>query len=171
VFHFFKTKKKELTVNKFKIEIKWGILFTLMMLAWMVLEKLAGLHNEHIDKHPIFTNFVAIPAILLYVFALLDKRKNFFNGIMTYGQGFTAGLIMTVVVTILSPLTQIITSLVIAPEYFPNVIRYSVEHGLMTQEAAENYFNLKSYLMQVVIATPIMGIVTTAIVAIFTRKK
>ena len=158
-------------MGKFRIEIKWAILFTVMMLVWMVLEKLAGLHGEHIDKHPIYTNFVAIPAILMYVFALRDKRQNFYNGVMTYGQGFMAGLIMTAVVTLFSPLTQIITSLVITPEYFPNVIKYSVEQGLMTQEVAENYFNLKSYLMQVVIATPIMGILTTAIVAIFTRKK
>jgi hypothetical protein len=142
-----------------------------MILVWMVMEKLAGLHGEHIDKHPIYTNFVAIPAILMCVLALRDKRKNFYKGVMTYGQGFMAGLIMTFVVTLLSPLTQIITSLVITPEYFPNVIKYSVDHGLMTQEAAENYFNLKSYLIQVVIATLIMGILTTAIVAIFTRKK
>jgi len=41
----------------------------------------------------------------------------------------------------------------------------------MTQIEAENYFNLKSFITEVLIATPMMGIVTTAIVAIFTRKK
>ena len=41
----------------------------------------------------------------------------------------------------------------------------------MSQEEAENFFNLKNYIGQVLIATPIMGIVTSAIVAIFTRKK
>ena len=38
----------------------------------------------HIDKHVVYTNFYALPAILVYVFALLDKRKNFYNGKMTY---------------------------------------------------------------------------------------
>jgi hypothetical protein len=41
----------------------------------------------------------------------------------------------------------------------------------LTQVAAEEYFNLKNYLLQVIIGTPVMGILTTAIVAIFTRKK
>jgi len=90
---------------------------------------------------------------------------------MTYKQGFITGLIITAIVTVLSPLTQYITSTIITPEYFPNMISYSVETGKMTQKAAEEYFNLKNYLLEVIIGTPIMGILTTTIVAIFTRKK
>ena len=158
-------------MNKFRIEIKWAIIFIVMMLLWMVLERLTGLHDVHIDKHPIYTNFVAILAILVYVLALLDKRKSFYNGVMSYKQGFMAGLIITLIVTAFSPLTQYITSTIISPEYFTNVINYSVNEGLMSQTEAEAYFNLKSYLVQVIIFTPIMGIVTTAIVAIFTKSK
>jgi len=158
-------------MKKIKIEIKWAIIFVVMTLIWMFLEKLAGLHDEHIDKHSIYTNFIAIPAIAIYVFALLDKRKNFYKGAMTYKQGFISGLIITAIVTVLSPLTQYITSTIITPEYFPNMIRYSVETGKMTQQAAEDYFNLKNYLVEIVIGTPVMGVMTTAIVAIFTRKK
>jgi hypothetical protein len=157
-------------MKNIKIEIKWAIIFTLMMLSWMVLERLFGLHDTHIDKHPTYSNFVAIPAIAIYVFALLDKRNNFYNGSMTYLQGFVSGLIITAFVTVLSPLVQVITSLVITPEYFQNAIDHAVSTGQMTQTAAEEYFNLSSYLMQVLIGTPLMGIMTTAIVAIFTRK-
>jgi hypothetical protein len=158
-------------MKKYSIEIKWGLIFVGMQLLWMLMERLTGLHAEHIDKHATYSNFIAIPAILVYVFALLDKRKNDLGGTMTYKQGFISGLIITLVVTILSPLTQTITSLYIVPDYFTNVIDYTVEQGKMTREAAENYFNLKSYILQVLIATPIMGIVTTAIVALFTRRK
>lgn len=158
-------------MKKYKIEIKWAVIFAVMGLVWILLEKLTGLHNEHIDKHPIYTNFVAIPAIAIYVFALLDKRKNFYNGVMTYMQGFVTGLIITAIVTVLSPLTQYISSTVITPDYFSNVIEYSVSKGLMTQEAAENMFNLKSYILQATLGALIMGILTSAIVAIFTRKK
>lgn len=158
-------------MKNIKIEIKWAIIFTLMMLLWMLLERLAGLHDKNIEYHAIVTNFVAIPAIAIYVLALLDKRKNYFNGKMTYKQGFLTGLIMTLFVTALSPLSQILTVTVITPDYFSNMIEYSVEQGKMTQEAAETTFNLNSYLLLTVIFTPVMGIVTTAIVAIFTRKK
>lgn len=158
-------------MKKIKIEIKWAILFSISLLVWMVLEKLVGLHSAHIDKHMIYTNFFAIPAIAIYVFALLDKRKNFYSGVMTYKQGFIAGLIITVIVAALSPLTQYITSIYITPEYFPNVIEYVVSHDKMTQEAAEKQFNLQSYIIQGLIGAFVMGLITSAVVAIFTRKK
>jgi len=40
------------------------------------------------------------------------------------------------------------------------MISYSLETGKMTQEAAEEYFNLKNYLLEVIMRTPIMGIFT-----------
>lgn len=158
-------------MKNYKIEIKWALIFVLMLLFWMFLEKTSGLHDKHIEKHAIVTNFVAIPAILIYTFALLDKRKKFYNGKMTYKQGVITGLIITAIITIFSPFTQYITSTIITPAYFPNMIDYVVEKGKMTHTEAENYFNLKNYTIQVLISTPIMGIITTLIVAIFIRKK
>ena len=154
-----------------KIEIKWGILFVLIGLIWMVFEKAMGWHDVHIDKHATYTNFIAPIAIAIYVFALLDKKRNFYHGKMTYKQGFIAGLIVTLVVVILSPLSQYITSTYITPDYFQNVIDYSVSSGQMEQQAAEEYFNLKSYILQSVIGAAIMGVLTSALVAIFVRSK
>lgn len=158
-------------MKQYAIEIKWALYFTGMMLLWMLLEKLSGLHSTYIHLHPIYTNFVAIPAIAFYVLALLDKRKNFYSGIMTYKLGLFSGVMITILVTLLSPLVQLITSLLITPEYFPNAIQYAVSSGKMNQTDAEAFFNLKSYLVQVVIGTPLMGLVTTLIVAFFTRSK
>ena len=158
-------------INKYKTEIKWAIIFAIVMLMWMTLEKLTGLHSKHIDKHPMYTNFFSIPAIAVYVFALLSKRKTDYNGIMSYKQGVMAGIIITIFVTILSPLIQLITSTIITPDYFPNVIEYSVNQGLMTEEGAKNAFNLKSYTIQETIGAFVMGVITTIIVAFFTKKK
>ena len=44
-------------INKYKTEIKWAVIFSIVMLLWITLEKLTGLHSEHIDKHPVYTNF------------------------------------------------------------------------------------------------------------------
>jgi len=158
-------------MKNLKIEIKWAIIFATMTLLWMLIEKATGLHDTHIDKHMVYTNFIAIPAIAVYVFALLDKRKNHYHEKMTYMQGFVCGLIITLIVTILSPLTQYITSTFITPDYFQNAIAYGVSTGKTTQEAAEGYFNLENYIIQGLIGAPVMGLLTTAIVAIFTRKK
>jgi hypothetical protein len=158
-------------MKKYAIEIKWGILFTAMMLLWMMLEKGLGWHDEHIGKHHIYTNFVALPAIAFYVIALIDKRQNYYNGLMSYKQGFISGVIISMVVMVFSPLTQVITSLYITPNYFENVIRFVVEHDQMTQEEAEGYFNLSNYILQSTIFAPIMGIFTSALVAIFVKRK
>ena len=158
-------------MKKIGIEIKWGILFTVIALLWMIGEKAAGLHDENIDKHYIVTNFFAIIAIAVYVVAILDKRKNYYDGKMTYKQGFITGLFVTLVVAILTPLSQYITNAVITPDYFDNMIAYTVESGKMTQEAAEANFNMKSYIIQSSIFAPVVGVITSAIVAIFTRKK
>jgi hypothetical protein len=152
-------------------EIKWALIFVAMTLSWMVFEKLAGFHDVNIEKHPVVTNLIAIPAIAIYVLALLDKRKRDYAGVMSYKQGFISGLIITAIVTLLSPLTQVITSVVITPDYFKNVIEYTVSHGLNSREETEKYFSLGSYIIQGLIGAPVMGIITTSIVAVFTRTK
>ncbi len=154
-----------------RTEIKWAFIFAIIQLAWMALEKVTGLHDQHIDKHPIFTNFFALLAVAIYVLALLDKRKTAHHGYMTYGQGVVSGLILTLFITILTPLTQYITSSIISPDYFENAAAYAIESQKMTQEEANKYFNLSSYVKQGLIGTSIMGVITTLIVAIFTRKK
>lgn len=158
-------------MKKFAIEIKWGVIFTFASLLWIFIEKQLGWHDELIAKQPIYTNLFGIVAIIIYVLALLDKRKNFFNGIMTWQQGFVSGMIISVVVAILSPLAQYISLEIISPNYFNNLIAYSVENGRMTQENAEAYFNLKSYIIQSFFFSLVVGIVTSAIVALFLRTK
>ncbi len=157
-------------MNKYKIEIKWAIIFTVFMLLWMVMEKMAGLHDKNIEMHATVTMLVAIPAILIYVLALLDKRKNFYNNVMSYKQAFISGLIISLIIMLFTPLTQYITSTVITPDYFDNMIKYAVAEGKLTQEAAEAEFNLRNYMIASTVFAPIMGIITTAIVAIFVRK-
>ena len=91
-------------------------------------------------------------------------------GVMNYKQGVVTGIFITIFITILTPLTQLITSSIITPEFFPNVIEFSVNQGLMTLEDANNMFNLKSYTIQASIGAFIMGIITSIIVAFFTKK-
>ena len=158
-------------MKNFKTEIKWGVIFTVLALLWMVLEKALGWHDVHIDKHAIYTNFFAIIAIGVFVYALLEKRNKDLGGKMTWVQGLVSGVIISVVVAILSPLSQYITHELITPDYFQNAINYSVENNFMTEENAKTYFSFKSYLIQSAFGALGMGVVTSAIVALFVRKK
>ncbi|MEZ5106224.1 MAG: DUF4199 domain-containing protein [Draconibacterium sp.] len=157
--------------KKFGIELKWAFIFIGISLLWMVLERLTGLHDKYISKHIIYTNLFAIPAIIIFVLALLDKRKNFYNNKLSWLDGFLAGLVISIIITVFSPLTQLITIKVITPDFFPNMINYVVESGKMSQENAEDYFNLTNYMMQSALGGLLMGAITSAIVALFVRKK
>lgn len=158
-------------MNKLKTEIKWAILFSLVMIAWMFAEKSLGWHDENIADHATLTNFFAIPAIAVYVLALMDKKKNDLQGVMSYKQGILSGLWITLFIAVLSPLTQYIISQWVTPDYFTNVIQHAVETGQMTIEDAESYFNLQSYMIQSLTGAILMGVITTLIVAFFVRSK
>lgn len=159
-------------MKDFKIEIKWAFAFALVTLIWMVLEKVTGLHGTHIDYHLYLTNLFALPAIYVYVLALKDKKNNFYNGRMTFFQGLISGTIITAIVVLLTPATQWIISYVITPDYFPNVIKRSVELGYYESEAmAQQYFNYKNYAVNGSVGALIMGILTTIIVMLFLRTK
>lgn len=143
-----------------------------MTLAWMVLEKVSGLHGKYIDYQYYLTNLFAIPAIAVMVLALKDKKQNFFHGNMSYLNGLITGIVLSLFIAILSPLTQWIISYVISPEYFPNVIKRSVELGYYKSVAeAEAFFNYKNFAIQSAIGALVMGILTTAIAMIFIRTK
>lgn len=159
-------------MKNIKIEIKWAIIFTIVALLWMLLEKLSGLHDKYIDYHLYLTNLFAIPAIWIMVLALKDKKKRFYNGQISYRQGLISGTLLSVIIALLSPISQWITTYIITPEYFPNVIKRSVELGYFeTIEAAVANFNYANYAMQGAIWALVMGILTTAIAMLFIRTK
>jgi len=157
-------------MKKYSTEIKWGVIFTVVMLLWVVFERLMGWHSENIDQHVYMTNLFAIPAIAVYIFALLDKRKNEYLGSMSWMQGFMCGFYITLVATILSPPAQFLIHTVITPDYFNNMIEHSVSSSNISLESAEATFNLSSYMLQGIIGTMVMGILTSAVVALFTKK-
>ncbi len=157
-------------MKNFTTEIKWGILFIISGLFWVWLEKMFGLHDVYVAQHPLYTNLFGIIAVTLFYLALREKRNKFFNGNMTWKEGFTSGIVLTIIITILSPLSQYITYEYISPEYFNNIVEHSVQSGSMGREDAEEFFSLRSYLIQATFGALVMGIVTSAVVAWFVRS-
>jgi len=102
--------------------------------------------------------------------ALSEKRKKL-GGTITFKQAFISGLIISLFVAILTPLWQYISVVIISPDYFKNVTAYSVEHKLMTAEAAADYFSLKNYIIQSTIFAPIAGIITSLLIALIVSRK
>lgn len=159
-------------MKSIKTEVKWGIIFSVALLLWMVLEKALGWHDDKIEMHPMLTMIFILPAFVMYYLAILEKREKDYAGQMTWLQGVKTGTIIGVVVAILSPLTQYITHTFITPDYFQNASEYAVESGHFdSMDQARETFNLTSYIVQSVISAVILGAVTGGIVSIFLKKK
>lgn len=152
-------------------ELKWGVIFALALIVWMVLERAVGLHGQHIQYHVIFTNLFAIVAIVLYVLALRDKRRSLPKQRITWLQGFISGVKIAIVVAILSPLIQLLIHHVISPDFFVNMREHAISSGQMSELRAEQYFSLQSYMFQSAVGALVMGAITGAVVAIFLRSK
>lgn len=154
-----------------KTEIKWSVIFTIASLLWVGLEKMMGWYRTKIEDHITLTNLFAIPALAIFILALLDKRRKDYNDHMTWLQGFISGSVITLFIVLLSPLAQIITHKVIAPEYFPNMIDYAVNVKKKDRVTVEAFFNLNSYIIQSLLGSAIIGLITAAVVALFVKKK
>ena len=158
-------------MQKFSIEIRWGIQFSILTLVWMIIEKSVGLHDQYIAKQAIYTNLFAIIAIGIYFLALVDKKKNYYHGTMDWKQGFISGLILSFVIAVFSPLVQYITFTFITPHFFEKITEYAVSHKIQTQVQAEAFFNKTSYIMQGIFGALSMGVITAAMVAFVVKTK
>lgn len=157
-------------MKKFATEIKWGIRYAFIWILWLFIEKSSGYYEAKISDHALYSLlFLFITAFLYYV-AIKEKKNDFFKGEMNWKQGCTTGIFLTIVMAILTPFCQIIFHKAIAPEFFPNMIAYSVSKG-NSLETATNYFNLSSYILQNVFSTLSFGVVLSAIVALFLQTK
>lgn len=158
-------------MNKFKIELKWAFILTAATLVWMYFEKMMGWHGESIEKHAIYTNLFGILAIVIYVFALLEKREKYFKGIMSWQQGFLSGSILSIIIAAITPFAQYVAHTFISPEYFKNIISFTVDNELMKAEMAEEYYRLSTFMYQSAFLALSYGVVTSAVVAWFVKKE
>ncbi|MDI1256111.1 MAG: DUF4199 domain-containing protein [Flavobacterium sp.] len=157
-------------MKKFSIEIKWAILFTIVSLLWFVGEKITGLHDIHINNQPFYALLFALPALIIYILALLDKKKKIFNGQMTWTQGFISGTFLALFITMLNPLMQYLCYEIISPNFFRLSISYKIAHKVSV-ENAETYYNMKNTIFRGIMDCMSYGIITSAIIALFVKTK
>ena len=137
----------------------------------MALERGLGLHDAYIARHATFSSLFAIVAFALYWLALKEKRRVHYQGEMRFSQGFSCGVIITLIVTLFTPVSQYVVSEFITPHYFDNMIAYVVEQKTMSADAAQSYFSLPNYILQSLIMAPVMGVLTSLLVAFVMRTK
>ena len=158
-------------MKKFAIEIKWGFIIIIAQLLWMLLEKQLGYHDSKIKWQMLFTMLVVLPLFALYFFGLWEKKKRYYNDQMSWTQGFISAMIIAVVGVILSPMSQFVIYEFISPNYFENMIIYTVSSNKLSLEAAQTNFNLSSAIWQSISGGLSTGLVIGALAAYLLRTK
>lgn len=158
-------------MKNYSIEFKWAAISTVLAIAWMYLEKTLGYHDEKIGTQILFTNLFSLVLIAVFIIALKEKKKNFFNSIITWKQAFISGIILTLMITIFFPLVQYITYTQISPDFFTKLIAVISAKGSMSIETASTYFSFDNYLKQGAFNNLSLGVVTAAAVAYFIQTK
>lgn len=157
-------------LQSFKIEIKWAILYTIASLLWMVFESKMGWHDSKIGLQPLYNLlFVPISAFIIGL-ALFDKKRNFFKNSMNWKQGFTSGIILAVLITVLHPSVLYITHTYISPDFFQNAIK-AVVSETYTLEQAKAQYNLNTAISNSVFEKLSFGVVIAAIISYFIQSK
>jgi hypothetical protein len=151
-----------------KVEIKYGIIFAAVGFVWIVLEYILGFQTRFKDYHPVVSSLIFFPSVYIMVRGMLAKRKEM-GGKMGFGEAFQSGFFITLVVAVLSPLSNWIFFTFINPGFFNDFIALSVEHGLSAEEASAE-FNLKSYIIKSFIGAIVMGTLSSLIIALFVRE-
>lgn len=158
-------------MKKFAIEIKWALIFILLFLAWMTLEKEMGYHDINIKWQPVFNLLFIFPTFILYVLALLEKKKKYYQDQMSWKQGMITAIIISFIIVFLSPITQFIIHEIISPDFLNNTINYTVSQKKLTLTQAKEYTTLTSSIWKNISDGLSFGVVIGAIVAYLIQSK
>jgi hypothetical protein len=157
-------------MSKFKIEFKWAIYYTFLGIMWFQLEKYLGFHDKNIANQPVFTNLIYIFIFGIYILFLIDKKKNYFNGIMTWQQGLISGLVLSVLAMILAPFSIYFKLKYVNPNFFEQMIHASTARGIKLENAV-TVFNMKAYITLGVVDCLSFGIIFAALASALVKTK
>jgi hypothetical protein len=159
-----------LETNPMKLEIKWGLIFSLVSLIWVVGEYKIGLHDRYIASHAVLTNLFFFPAVLMMYMAIREKRTAR-GGRIGFVEALLCGIGVSVIVAILSPAVQYIFSTWVNPRFFERMTEHAVSTGSLPVELARQHFNLKQYMLMSSMGAIGAGGMTSLVLAVVMRTR
>ena len=164
----------------FKSEIRTGILLSVGLFLWLMLEFFLGFHTTRIDYHP-FINWlsIVIPIAGIY-WSMKVKRDREYAGKISFVQALKSGFVVTAIMSLLGPIMVFVYVSAINPLFFSTMLAHSkvmieglnisiVDKEKMIEESTRN-FSTSSYLIQSFIGSLIMGTVLSLLTAALMKR-
>lgn len=157
-------------MKKIYIELKWAVIFSITLLCWILFELTMGWDKEGLADLWWLTLLFVPFAILMYLLALREKRRRVYDRKMTWMQGFISGIIISVFVALLSPLTEYVAYNFFTQDNFNTLAETSVTNDLMARSKLNNLLNINNYRWQSAFGLFGFGVLNSVIAAFFVRK-
>lgn len=139
-------------------------------MLFLSFEKAMGWHDEHIQYHIVYSLLIIFPQALLFYFALIEKKKKYYQGKITWQQAFLSGGVLSLLIAGISPATMYYMHTFLSPNFLPLAIEKFVASG-GDEATAQSYHSLEAYIKNAILFNVSMGIVLSAIVGVFVKTK
>ncbi len=160
-------------MKKFSIEFKWAAIATLAALIWMFIGKAAGLQTDlHKVRFEVLHEMLF--SFLLFIFYWLgirQKKKEYYNNIITWQQAFFTGLVMCIMISLFFPIVQFITYNQISPDFMETLKQALILDGKMDAEEASKNASFDLFIRNGVMNNLSFGVIFTTIIAYFLKTK
>lgn len=159
-------------MRNFSIEFKWAAIATLAALIWMFIVKSLGFHDlEKIRFEVGFELIFNFILILFYWLGIRQKKKDFYDGQITWQRAFFSGLVICIMITFFYPLIQYITFNQVSPNFMETLNEALRTQTNMSAEEALKNSSFDLFLRNGVTNNLSFGVVTIAIVSYFIQTK
>jgi len=154
----------------FKKSLILAISYFFIFIIWKACEKLIGLHDNNINLYPIISDLIIFPLILLYATGFKKYRIGL-GGKITFINGIGFGLMATLFIIALTPMSTWIFDQFINPNFYASMIQYQVKNHLSTLEIATQSFNHENFKQSCMLGNAATGTLLTIVLAIISSKK
>ncbi len=160
-----------------KTEHKWGIAIGVLNFLWLLGEYFAGLHGKNVEQYARVTNFALLIPLVCTPIALVQIKKNTFNGVISFSEAFKPGIVIATIAAFLSAF-GVFVYFQINPGFTDFMVDYSKQNALKSGEPIEKVadlakmlYSMNSYIIQSFISAIGFGIVLAAVIALVIRNK
>jgi hypothetical protein len=167
----------QVTANKWQIIIKFSLIYALILIALNLILYILDMQN----KMNVFSTIALIVITLGSVyFGILSRRDNVMDGFITYGQGVSTGMLISLVAALIVSVYSFVFATFIDPDFMQNIInqakRDMIEKG-ESEEAIEMAIGMMSkmnkpwiFALMGLLGQLFYGLITSLIVSNFTKR-
>ncbi|MEK6495404.1 DUF4199 domain-containing protein [Myroides odoratimimus] len=159
-------------MRNFSIEFKWASYATLAALVWMFIVKSLGFHDLEKIRYEVGLQLLFnLVLVIFYWLGIRQKKREFYNGVISWQRAFLSGLVICIMITFFFPLIQYIAFNQVSPNFMATLQEAMVTQTKMSLEEAQSYATFDMYLRNGVTNNLSFGVVIIAIISYFIQTK